>query len=150
MQKKSLGIGIFLAATFFGVLALMAMPIWNGTNFVKYADDTFNSLSKGSVYFIPEIRKKAEKYSDRYIDVKIKLENEYIAKKVGLLYSEVGAKVKVKVTNNEVIINGNLGEILKSALTDADLAYKNELAAKHGLNGKEILYYWWISLDVIT
>ncbi|RLI76380.1 hypothetical protein DRO97_00945 [Archaeoglobales archaeon] len=146
MQKKSLGVGILLTVTFFGVLAIMAMPIWNGSNFIKYADDTFNSLSKGSVYFIPEVSKEAEKYT-KYINAKIKLENNDIAEKVGLLYSEVA---EVRVMDNEVTISGDLREILKNALADADLAYKNELTTKYGLNGEEVLYYWWISLKKIA
>ena len=149
MQKRSLGIGTLLTITFLGTLIIMIMPIWDGSNFFKYADEIFNSLSKGSVYFIPEITKKIEKY-DENINIKIKLEDTNIVNGISLLYSKTA---KVKVSGNEITISGNLKDILKSALLDADLAYHekyDDLTSKYGLDGKEALYYWWISLKEIA
>ena len=138
MQKRSLGIGTLLTITFLGTLIIMIMPIWDGSNFFKYADEIFNSLSKGSVYFIPEITKKIEKY-DENINIKIKLEDTNIVNGISLLYSKTA---KVKVSGNEITISGNLKDILKSALLDADLAYHekyDDLTSKYGLDGSTLL-----------
>ncbi len=141
-MRKSLIVGIVLAVSFFGVLAAMLMPIWDGETFFKYADDTFNSLSKGSVYFIPEIVKEAEKFNGELMSVEIKAESEETANKIVTLYSEAGADVKY--SDGIIAINGDLGAILAKALEDADLGYKNKLESK------EILYYWWVSLKDIA
>ncbi len=138
-MRKSLIVGIALAISFFGVLAAMFMPIWEGKTFFKYADDTFNSLSKGSVYFIPEIMEEAKRYNGERISVVIKAENSEI---IAALYTKAGADVAV--SDESIEINGDLGAILSNALRDADLGYKNELESK------ETLYYWWISLKEIA
>ncbi len=141
-MRKSLIVGIVLAVSFFGVLAAMFMPIWDGKSFFKYADDAFNSLSKGSVYFIPEIVEEAKKFNGESINVKIEVESEKAASRIVTLYSKAGADVEY--SDGVIVIDGDLGVILTKALKDADLGYKNELESK------ETLYYWWISLKEIV
>lgn len=140
--NRSLIIGIVLIISFFCVLAAMFLPIWDGSNFLKYADNRFNELSKGSVYFVPEIAEEAKKYRGVPLHVKINVENDKIAEKIAILYSNAGADAKA--IGSEVVISGDLGEIIGSALRDAELGYRNEL------DGKETLYYWWISLKKIA
>jgi len=69
-NKKSLFMGILLAVSFFGVLGLIFSPIFGeGRNGLTYADDMFNTLSKGSSYFIPELQKNAEKFNGQALSV---------------------------------------------------------------------------------
>ena len=71
-NKKSLSIGVLLAASFFGVLLLIFSPVFgDGRNGLTYADDMFNKLSKGSSYFIPDLRKDSEKFNGQALSVKI-------------------------------------------------------------------------------
>ncbi len=150
MSKKYLAIGIVLTITFFGVLTALALPIWDGKHFMEFADNDFNMLSKGSVYFIPEVSEKAEKYVGKELKVTIKMKDGSEAEKTALLYSKAGADVKV--SDNEIVISGDLGRVLQSALTDADAMYKNEgkvIYNKYGYNEREALYYWWLSLKKI-
>ena len=140
--NRSLIIGIVLAISFFCVLAAMFLPIWDGSNFLKYADNRFNELSKGSVYFVPEIAEEAKKYRGASLHVKINMENDKIAERIAILYSNAG--VDARAVGSEVVISGDLGEVIGSALRDAELGYRNEL------DGKESLYYWWISLKEVA
>jgi len=140
--NRSLTIGIVLATSFFCVLAAMLLPVWDGSNFFKYADNRFNELSKGSVYFVPEIVEKAKKYRGVSLDVKIKMENAEIAERIAILYSNAGADAEA--VGSDVVIGGDLGEVIENALRDAELGYRNEL------DGKEPLYYWWISLKEVA
>ena len=82
MSKKHLMLGIVLTITFFGVLGVMVSPIWDGKNFMEYADGLFNTFSKGSVYFIPKVSEKAEKYVGKELKVTIKMRKQlcYIRK----------------------------------------------------------------------
>lgn len=151
MSKKHLMLGIVLTITFFGVLGVMVSPIWDGKNFMEYADGLFNTFSKGSVYFIPKVSEKAEKYVGKELKVTIKMKDSSEAEKTALLYSKAG--VDVDVSGNVITISGDLGKILKSALADADAMYKNEgktLYEKYGYNEKEAMYYWWVSLKKIA
>lgn len=140
-MNRSMVIGILLTLSFFGVLAAMLSPIWDSKDFLSFADNAFNQLSKGSVYFIPELSKKADEMRGKQIDVKIKMADEATAGKVASLYSDVA---NVEVKGKEVSISGDFGVILSKALQDADLGYRNQL------EDKATLYYWWISLREIS
>jgi len=150
VTKKELVIGIVLTVSFFGVLGLMFSPIWSGKTFVEYADDLFCSISKGSVYFIPEVGKEIEQVKGYKLVATIKVPDSDTAKKMALLYKN--AEVETKIVGNEMTINGDLYKILKCALIDADALYKNRnemIQNKYGYSGREILYYWWYSLKQI-
>ncbi|MDK2865614.1 MAG: hypothetical protein PWP37_1806, partial [Thermotogota bacterium] len=41
MNKKALGVGMVLVLSFLAVLAVMLNPLFDGKNFVAYADDRF-------------------------------------------------------------------------------------------------------------
>ncbi len=152
MSKKHIVIGLVLTISFFGMLGAMVSPIWgDGKHFTGYADDLFNTLSKGSVYFIPSVSEEAGKYVGKELRVTIKMKDSDEAEKTALLYSKAGADVDV--SGNVITISGDLGKVLKSAIADADAMYKNEGKAikdKYGYNEKEAMYYWWISLKKIA
>src|SRR5574340_496609 len=111
-SKQALGIGAFLAVTFFGVLALIFSPVFgDGKNGLVFADDMFNRLSKGSSYFIPAVAKNNEKFKTTDIAVVIKLDKPEqmnpLAKK---LLAAAGAKAEN--ASPEIKINGNLGGLM--------------------------------------
>lgn len=132
-NKTSLTIGFLLAASFLGVLVLIFSPVFgNGRNGLTYADDMFNTLSKGSSYFIPELRENAEKFKGQSLSVKIsgaKAEDkpgdtEARIENVSRVLTAAGAKIEV--TGTDMKIEGDLGAILASALNDSDAMYKNQ------------------------
>ena len=50
-------------------------------------------------------------------------------------------------------IKGDLGLLGKVASADAELLFKGhekDLQGRYGLEGKEVLYYWWIAFDGLT
>lgn len=144
MGRKELSIGILLTLSFFALLATMVSPIFNGKNFLAYADEQFDSYSKHSSYFIPEIRKEVDKFTSP-INVEIAHKD---ASKIAKLY---GPYAEVK--DGKVVINGNLNEIIKLALVDADRGYHNDdkyFEEKYGMSLKETLYLWHVSLSAIA
>jgi len=145
-NKKALGIGAFLALTFFGVLGLIFSPVFGeGKNGLVFADDMFNKLSKGSSYFIPAVAKNNEKFKTTDVAVVIKLDKPDQMNPLALkLLATAGAQANT--ASPEIKINGNLGTVMTQVLTDSDEMFKNEgakVAARYGADEKEVMTSWW-------
>jgi hypothetical protein len=133
-HKGHLGIGIILAISFWVVLFLIFSPIFGqGRNGLQYADEMFNTLAKGSSYFIPKVAKNNEKFMGRMFSATIKLDKpedkpgdaEQRAQRASRLFT-LNPGAKVEVNGAELKIEGDLGLVLKAALDDADTMFKNE------------------------
>ena len=151
-DKKHFAVGVFLALTFFGVLALIFSPIFgDGKNGLVYADDMFNKLSKGSSYFIPKVAKSNEKFANTAVALTIKFEKpEQQNEGAKKLLAAAGADVKN--ASPELQINGNLGGIMSKILQDADDMYKNNgaaVVARYGMDEKEAMTSWWNTLTAM-
>jgi hypothetical protein len=148
VRRTKFTVGVILTLTFFIVLIVIhsgTMFGINGKSLVDYTDAMFVSVSKGSVYFIPQIIKKSNEYVGRTIDIKIKGDE-----KTAMLFEKANASVALEKT--ELKIKGDLGEIQKSAAQDADLLFRGEdkrLQDKYGLGGKEVIKRWWTSLKAM-
>ncbi len=148
VNKKEFTLGAVLTVTFFVFLFIIhstTVISIKGKSLVHYTDEMFVSVSKGSVYFIPELVKTADEYVGKPLDVKIK-KNE----KAALLFEKANARVELK--NGELEIKGDLGEILKNVLKDADTFFKDKdkgLYDRYGYAGKEVIRQWWLSLKEI-
>jgi len=137
--KKHMGVGILLAISFWIVLFLMFSPIFPKTadgqpqNGLQWADEMFNQLAKGSSYFIPKVQKSNEQYMGKMFTAKINLgkpedkpgESEKRAGRASKLFM-INPGAKVEVNGAELKIEGDLGLVLKAALEDADMMFKNE------------------------
>lgn len=150
-HKKEFTIGIILTISFFVVLFIIYSPVFPGKrNGLEYSDMIFNRIAKGSTYYIPGIMEKNEKFIGKDIDVSIPMESAEEVEKVSRLFLKAGATVAVE--ENEIKIAGDLGTMLKSTLADSDAMFKNkgdEVSERYGYDGKEVLYYWWLSLHAM-
>lgn len=141
-MRKQLIFGILLTISFFGVLGLMVSPIFDGKNFIAYADEQFDSYSKYSSYFIPEIRRGAENFAS---PLKVEIKG---SDKIAKLFGDYA-----EVADGKVIINARLNEIVYLALQDAERGYYNDekyFQEKYGMSPKEVLYLWHTSLTAIS
>jgi len=137
--KKHMGIGIILAISFWVVLFLMFSPIFPKTtegqpqNGLQWADELFNQLAKGSSYFIPKVQKNNEKFMGKMFSATINVskpedkpgEAEKRAQRAEKLF-KVNPGATVEVKGSELKIEGDLGLVLKAALDDADVMFKNQ------------------------
>ena len=94
VQKKEFFMGSALMAVFIIVLAVMFMPLFGGHNALEFLDALYNSISKGSAYYIPKVKKEAEAFKGNTIAVELKLENETRAEQTAGLFEKSGAQVK--------------------------------------------------------
>jgi hypothetical protein len=138
-HKGHLGIGIVLAISFWVVLFLIFSPIFPKTpdgepqNGLEFADRMFNRLAKGSSYFIPKVAKSNEKFMGKMFSATIKVDKpedkpgdaEARAQRASKLFM-LNPGAKVEVNGAQLKIEGDLGLVLKAALEDSDVMFKNE------------------------
>ena len=146
-DKKEFSLGVGLIAGFFVVLVLIFMPIFNGHNGLNYLDSLYNSISKGSAYYIPQMQEEAAKYAGKTITVDLAFSDPNQAKQMAAMFNVGGALVNA--TGDNVKVSGDLGAILKQSLEDADKMYHNDgnaVTLKYGYPERRILYNWWCTL----
>ncbi|MDI6775808.1 MAG: hypothetical protein QMD03_00965 [Syntrophales bacterium] len=146
-NKREFTKGLLLSVSFLIVLGIMFTPVFGGgRNAFQAADRLFNSIAKGSTYYIPKVLKENEEYKGRRVDIAIKLDNEEMAKKTGQLFSAAGASVSTAGNGLPLLkVNGDLGRILEAAIRDSDVVFYNrgeEIAQKYGFPQKEVLFVW--------
>ncbi|TYO95949.1 hypothetical protein [Desulfallas thermosapovorans] len=151
-NKKTFTLGIVLMFSFMAVFAFIMSPSFgNGRNGLEYADDMFNSLSKGSAYFIEEEMGKADQMTGHEINVTIAAADNTQAQTWEKLYTAAGADISVSGT--ELTLSGDLGGILKAAIADSDAMYNNQgdrIAGSYGVEAKVAVYGWHTSFKAIS
>ncbi|UCC59525.1 MAG: hypothetical protein JSW38_13835 [Dehalococcoidia bacterium] len=142
--------GLSMLALFSIVLILMFSPVFDGKNGMEYTDELYNSISKGSAYYIPDVHEESAEYVGTPLVVTIKMSSEEQAEQTALLYQEAGAEVTF--SGVEIDINGDLGRVLETCLNDADAMYNNNgptIADRYGYSEKQVLYNWWKSFGTL-
>ncbi|MDJ0720610.1 MAG: hypothetical protein QNJ04_03225 [Desulfobacterales bacterium] len=147
-DKKIFLIGSALLVGFAVVFCIMFMPIFGGgQNALNYFDNLFNSISKGSAYYIDDLKTQNEAFEGRELDLTIAAAISSRPEQSKLLFWKAGAAAEADGT--QVTVRGDLGRILAACLEDADLLFNNQeesLRAKYGIAGREVIYTWWALL----
>ena len=146
-NKKKFFTGLALLVTFLAVLALLFMPLFHGQNALKYLDALYNSISKGSAYYIPQLKEEASQWSGKTIELSLKLASPEQAAQTAALFIEAGSTVSA--SGEQLAVRGDLGAIVANALEDADMMYMNlrqKIAAKYGQDERRVLFNWWNAL----
>ncbi len=143
-HARPFNIGLILAISFAGVLALIFAPFFgDGKTGLQYSDDLFNKLSKGSSYFIPSIAKSNEQFTGKPFDFTVKMEKPGEVEKAVKVLIAGGAQVGV--TDDALKVSGDLGKVLSSLLTDSDAMFKNndqEVTQRYGMDAREVMSLW--------
>jgi hypothetical protein len=150
-NKKEFFSGVGLMVAFLMVLAIMFSPLFGGHNGLDYLDGLYNSISKGSAYYIPDLKIKAAKYSGDVITASVVMKDEKQAKETAPLFMKSGAMVNVN--GSEIKVSGDLGSILTNCLDDSDQMFNNQgegVKTKYGMDERLSLYNWWMALKALT
>jgi len=150
-DKKEFYGGLGLLIGFVLILILIFSPVIKGQNGLEYLDDLFNSISKGSAYYIPKVKKETDKFAGQSISTAIEMADEGQAQQAAVLFMKGGALVNVSGTRLKV--EGDLAKILANCLADADSMYINDgqaVAAKYGYNERQVLFNWWQALKALN
>ncbi|MBE9580361.1 MAG: hypothetical protein IMF18_01940 [Proteobacteria bacterium] len=143
-HKKEFYGGAGMMVVFAVVLIIIFSPVFKGQNALEYLDALYNSISKGSAYYIPKVKEEVDKFSGNSVSVTLAMANEEQAKQTALLFMKGDALVNVSGT--ELKVTGDLAKILNNCLADADDMYNNlgnKVSSKYGYDEKRVLYNWW-------
>lgn len=146
-NKEKFFWGFGLLVSFGVVLLILFQPVFKGQNGLNYLDSLYNSISKGSAYYIPEVKEKVAAFPSSEVKVTLNLSSEAQAKQTIALFENGNATVQVTGTTLTVI--GMLDGILRNCLEDADFMYKNDgekVQSKYGMNERQALYNWHLAL----
>jgi len=146
-HKKEFFGGLGMLGAFIVVLIIIFMPIFGGQNGLNYLDNLYNTISKGSAYYIPKVREATDAFSGHSVSVTLTMAEEERANQTAPLLMKGGALVNV--SGAELKVSGDLGKILENCLADADLMYHNDgeaLSRKYGYDERRILLNWWVAL----
>lgn len=142
-NKKEFYGGFALFVAFFVVLFIIFSPVFKGQNGMEYLDALYNSISKGSAYYIPKVKEEADKFIGNNVTMALKMADEKQAQQTASLFTEVGATAEV--SGDQLTVSGDLGNILANCLTDSDSMYNNDgttVSNKYGYNERRVLYNW--------
>ncbi len=145
-NKKEFYGGVGMMVAFTVVLIIIFMPIFGGKNGLDYLDNLYNCISKGSAYYIPKVKKEADKFVGNSVTVTFKMADETQAGQTALLFEKGGASVTT--SGAELKVTGDVGKILENCLADADSMYHNkgeEVSSKYGYEERQVLYNWWMA-----
>ena len=144
-HKKSFAIGTGLCLTFLIVLGFMFTPNFGDDNAFNASDKLFNAISKGSTYYIPAMRQKAEPFKGEKADWAVEQSNEKMLTQMNTLLTAAGAELETSGTSLK--INAPLGKLLEAAIADSDDMFNNNGAALeqryNGLDPKAAMFTWW-------
>lgn len=143
-------VGAALMAGFIAVLTVMFMPVFGGINALNYMDALYNSISKGSAYYVPELAEEARAYEGVDVDVTLVLDGEAQAAEIAPLLEAAGAAVES--SGARLRVRGDLGRIMARCLEDSDEMFANRgegLRGRYGCDEKRALYNWWSALKAM-
>jgi len=142
-KKKEFYGGFALLIGFVVVLVIIFSPVFKGQNGLEYLDDLYNSISKGSAYYIPKVKAETDTFSGRSVSTTIEMADESQTQQTAVLFMKGGALVNISGT--QLKIEGDLGKILANCLADADRMYMNDgqaIFSKYGYNERQVLFNW--------
>jgi len=143
-NMKKFILGLAMMATFIVVLIIFFSPVFGGKNGLEYLDDLYNSISKGSAYYIPKLRQDVQAYAGSTVDMTLKFKSTEQARQTSLLFEKAGALINV--SESTLKVSGDLGAMLQSCLEDSDSMYLNDgqkLSARYGYDERQVMYNWW-------
>ncbi len=146
-HKKEFGIGLILAVTFLIILIFMFTDNFGGENAFKAADRLFNSISKGSTYYIGDLQKKTQAFNGSTFDAVLKFKDQDSTEKAGKLLSSAGANLTPD--GSQLKVGGDLGQILTASLKDSDSMFYNresQVSSRYGFPGEAVLKTWHTTL----
>lgn len=148
-QGKKLVSGLVLMVAFVVVFIVIFMPLYgkdqNGhdQNGLNYLDNLYNTISKGSAYYIPKVQKDAEKFMGTQVELGLALKDAQQADLALKLFAAAGAQAQAE--GAKIRVSGGLGKIFQNVLADSDAMYHNQgekIAQKYGADARLVLYTW--------
>lgn len=143
-DKKAFYRGAALGIAFLVVLYYMFTPNFGGTNAFHASDNLFNSISKGSTYYIPQVMDGIKVFDGQPFLMNVFEDEPKYAPYAAIILKK--NDVKVVPADKGLRVSGDLGVLMMRATQDSDAMFKNQgktLADKYGMDEKQAMYVWW-------
>lgn len=140
--------GLGLMIGFVIVLIIFFSPVFGGKNGLDYLDNLYNSISKGSAYYIPKVKEKCEAVKGNSVDVNLAMVDTTHAQETAKLF--MASDADAVVAGTDLKVTGDLGMILENCLADADAMYINDgekVSGKYGYDEKRAMFNWWKAFE---
>lgn len=153
-DSKSFLIGIVMLLSFIGIYVYMMSPSFgNGRNGLEFADDMFNSISKGSAQevVLGEV-KKAEKWIGTEIEVNLKCKDATQAERWSAALQKVDGTV-VNVDQEKLSLKTDFGKLLANISEDSIAMYDNKgdvLQQKYNTDPRDATNRWYSITKAIS
>ena len=144
VHRKKFFTGTGMLAGFLVVLVSLFLPLFEGQSVLNRLDALFNSISKGSAYYVPELKLQTRPLEGRAFSVNLRIKGAELAGQAVELLRTSGARVESD--GSSLRVTGDLGRVLTQCLEDADRLYANDnaaLRARYAIEGQRVLFCWW-------
>ena len=143
-KKKEFYTGAFMLLAFAAVLVFIFSPIYHGKNGLCFLDNMFNSMSKGSAYYIPVVKTEAARLNGKTVALTLEMDTVALVKTARLVLGQANARVTP--SGKTLMVTADLGQVLDACLKDADAMYHNNgnaIRQKYQTDERVILYNWY-------
>lgn len=147
---KDLMIGGGLLLGFAVVLVLMFMPLFQDKNLLNKIDDLYNSISKGSAYYIPKLQRDAKLFDGQMVTVSLKIDDEKKREAIARILEFKG--ISSQTEQAQLNFTADFGQLMRICLEDADLMFANqgsEIRSRYGAEERSVLFHWWTGLRAL-
>ncbi|MCA1742842.1 MAG: hypothetical protein LC631_02680 [Desulfovibrionales bacterium] len=128
--KKEMRKGLILFISFFLVFAAMWAPWYGkddagkGLNAFMAADNLFNSISKGSSYFVDKLTQDNASFTGKTdLDMSIEISEESMLPMLDTVLSQ--HLQEMQISENKISFKGDLVSLVDEILTDSEALYNN-------------------------
>jgi len=149
-NKKEFFTGFAMMVGFVAVLIVVFSPVFKGHNGLDYLDALYNSISKGSAYYIPQVHEAGDAFAGNTVTLTLKMPSVKEADQSAKLFQASGAQVDVSAET--LTVSGDLGKIIESCLDDANAMYDNNesvLMERYNYSGRQVIYNWWTAFKLM-
>jgi hypothetical protein len=143
--RKQFAIGAVMLVGFAAVLAFMFTPSFGGQNAFHASDQLFNSIAKGSTYYIPEVLVGVAQYDGQEFAVTVFREDHALGEQAATILRANGIDSRVS-DGGSMQLSGDLGVLMRAALADAAAMFANDgdaLSSRYGIDGRRATFVWW-------
>lgn len=157
LAKKEMSKGLILFISFFIIFAAMWANWYGkdetgkGLNAFEAADNLFNSISKGSSYFVDKLSQDNANFTgDTDLDMTVEISDDSMLPMLNTVLSQ--HIQEVQIIGNNITFQADLVNLIDEILTDSEDLYNNsaaELAARYGVDQDEtraVGYAWYLLL----
>ncbi|MDE5832281.1 MAG: hypothetical protein K2H64_04740 [Desulfovibrio sp.] len=150
-NRKEFTKGVILLVSFAAMFVLIMSPVFKDPagapqTGLEYADNIFNALSKGSSYFIPEVRESTRAVMDKPVNMEVSIGDKSLTRLALAVLEKSGVDAGETATG-AISLRGKLGDLFAPAIEVSDLLYHNNGSAVSEMyeenSPTSVALVWW-------